>query len=228
MENKTRQSSETRQRLLMAAYRIFAENGYRQTTVRDICQEAQVNVAAVNYHFGDKEKLYLAVCKAACGISEDKAPDPTFKVPTDAAPEEKLRVFVQSFLQHIMTAPRPDPANQNMKWKLMAREMNDPTPGLSMMIKEMIRPRFLQLSGIVRDFLGEGCPDSLVRSCCFSIVGQCLHYRFSRHVVMQLNPEQKFDEKSIQQIAGHIVSFSLHGLQGIAKQNTEYKSQKPE
>ena len=59
----------TRQRLLEAAGEIFAEQGFRQTTVRDICARAGANVAAVNYHFGDKEKLYSEVLRFAHGCA---------------------------------------------------------------------------------------------------------------------------------------------------------------
>ena len=51
----------TRQRLLEAAGQVFAEQGFRAATVRDICQRAGANIAAVNYHFGDKEALYREV-----------------------------------------------------------------------------------------------------------------------------------------------------------------------
>jgi AcrR family transcriptional regulator len=51
----------SRDRLLDAAERLFGENGIRATSIRDLTQEAQVNLAAVNYHFGSKEKLIAAV-----------------------------------------------------------------------------------------------------------------------------------------------------------------------
>ncbi|MGA9754367.1 MAG: TetR family transcriptional regulator, partial [Desulfobaccales bacterium] len=54
-------SNETRQRLLEAAGEVFAKKGFRNTTIREICRRARANLAAVNYHFGDKERLYLAV-----------------------------------------------------------------------------------------------------------------------------------------------------------------------
>ena len=47
----------TRERILQAAGEAFAAAGYRTTTVRDICQKADVNLASVNYHFGDKQRL---------------------------------------------------------------------------------------------------------------------------------------------------------------------------
>jgi len=56
---------ETRDRVLKAAERLFAERGFKKVTVRDICRAARANVAAVNYHFGDKQGLYREVLQIA-------------------------------------------------------------------------------------------------------------------------------------------------------------------
>ena len=54
-----------RQRIVDAAGEMFAERGFEATTVRDICQAAEANIAAVNYYFGDKQRLYVeAVVRA--------------------------------------------------------------------------------------------------------------------------------------------------------------------
>ncbi len=50
----------TRQRLLHTALRLFAQQGYATTSTREIAEQAQVNVAAISYHFGDKAGLYRA------------------------------------------------------------------------------------------------------------------------------------------------------------------------
>ncbi len=55
--------SETLDRVLIAAESLFAENGYDGTTLRQITQLAKVNLAAVNYHHGDKESLYLEIIR---------------------------------------------------------------------------------------------------------------------------------------------------------------------
>ncbi len=53
----------TKGRVLDAAERLFADHGFTATSLRDITNEAEVNLAAVNYHFGSKEALLIAVLK---------------------------------------------------------------------------------------------------------------------------------------------------------------------
>src|ERR1700759_3211971 len=55
----------TRDRLLDAAERLFAEHGYQATTMRGLTSEADANIAAVNYHFGCKQSLLEAVVHRA-------------------------------------------------------------------------------------------------------------------------------------------------------------------
>ena len=62
---RTRADRETRERLLAAGQRLFADRGFKKVTVREICREAGANVAAVNYHFGDKLGLYREVLQQA-------------------------------------------------------------------------------------------------------------------------------------------------------------------
>jgi AcrR family transcriptional regulator len=52
---------DTEERIFLAAERLFAERGYDGVSVRDIVQEAGVNVAAVSYHFGSKSSLLLSI-----------------------------------------------------------------------------------------------------------------------------------------------------------------------
>ena len=62
--------ADTRQRLIEAAGEVFAERGFRAATIRDIVERAGANIAAVNYHFGDKENLYVEALSASCHQKE--------------------------------------------------------------------------------------------------------------------------------------------------------------
>src|ERR1044071_7843752 len=114
-------SLETEKRLLEAAGEIFAEYGYRAATVRQICEKAGANVAAVNYHFGDKDRLYMAVLRIAHksrGTDVRRAPaDPNLK----ASPEQRLRAYIRWLLSQIFAEGRP-----GWHFKLITREMMEP------------------------------------------------------------------------------------------------------
>ena len=66
----------TRERLLQAAPRLFADNGYRGASVRDICNLAGTNPGAVSYHFGGKRQLYRAVLRLAADRLAKLGPHP--------------------------------------------------------------------------------------------------------------------------------------------------------
>ncbi len=61
MEQQKYDSIDTAARILRAAEKLFAEQGFKGTTMRQITTDAQVNLAAVNYHFGSKTGLIHAV-----------------------------------------------------------------------------------------------------------------------------------------------------------------------
>ena len=54
-------SADTKEQLLNVAEQLIAERGYAGTTVRAIANQANANLAAVNYHFGSKEELFRSI-----------------------------------------------------------------------------------------------------------------------------------------------------------------------
>jgi TetR/AcrR family transcriptional regulator, regulator of cefoperazone and chloramphenicol sensitivity len=210
----TETTPETRQRLTEAAGEVFAERGFRAATVRDICQRAQANVAAVNYYFGDKEHLYTAVLQYAFSRSLQKYP-PLLALEDHADPEQRLHAYIHSFLLRCLGEGSP-------AWlgKLMAREMAEPTHALDMLIHEAFRPLFELLMSIVRELLGPRAPPAQVRLCADSIIAQCLHYQHARPVLVRFDPELRFDVAAIERWADHIAAFSLAALKQLAQNDT--------
>src|SRR5688572_10761783 len=60
-QRKTRSDgAQSRERLLLAAMKLFAEQGFAKTSTREIALAAGTNIAAISYYFGDKAGLYRA------------------------------------------------------------------------------------------------------------------------------------------------------------------------
>ncbi len=205
MENK-KTISKTRSAIIESAGRIFAEEGYQQATVRDICNHAGANVAAVNYHFGDKKGLYLAVLKRYQEIIFQAYP-PDLGIKKKQKPEEKLQIYIRTFLSRIMNDGHP-------AWfgKLLAREFTEPTWALDILVKETIRPSLQLLTEIVADIMGSNSRDRIVRLCSMSIVGQCLYFRHSHPIITRVYPGELFGPEQIEELTRHITSFSLQGI----------------
>lgn len=202
-------SPDTRSRLLEAAGEVFAESGFKNATIREISQKAGANIAAVNYHFRDKEGLYRAVFDYAAHCALAKYPIGG-GIDASAPAEERLRVFVKTYLSRLLDEGRP-------AWhgKLMAREMVEPTGALDILAEQFARPQYQRLSGIVRELLGAGATDERVRRCAASIVGQCLFYKNCRPMIDRLMPEQKYDEAAIGELAAHVAAFSLGAVRQL-------------
>jgi AcrR family transcriptional regulator len=203
-------SSQTQTRLLEAAGEVFAEFGYRAATVRHICEKAGANVAAVNYYFGDKEGLYLAVLRSVPNAHAEKYPS-SQRLDANAWADEKLRCYIESLLHRVF-----DPGRPGWHAKIIAREMVEPTRALDSLLDEVARPLHQELAGIVRELLGSGASEEDVRLCALSIMGQCVYYHHARTVIARLYPAQKYGGDDIARLVRHISDFSLAALKALS------------
>jgi AcrR family transcriptional regulator len=210
MENARKSSGiGTRERLLEAAGEVFAQHGYRDGTIHEICRRAEANIAAVNYHFGDKQKLYAEVFRYAHRRASEQ--HSVFgDAPPGAPAEQRLHAYVRSFLGRILGEGRP-------AWHgiLISREIAEPSGMLESVYEEEIRPRHEYLEKVVREIAGAGMPRARIRLCVFSIVGQCMFYRLARPALTSLYPDQRLDASSADRLAEHITQFSLGALHAM-------------
>ena len=200
----------TRRALLDAAADVFAEAGFRNATVRDICRRAEANVAAVSYHFGDKQALYAEVLTEQSRLALAKYPNP--RPDPRATPAQRLELFVRSFLQRVLSAEL-----HARHGRIMAREMVEPTAALDRLVAEAIRPQSELLRAIVTDLLGGRADAETTRLCGMSVVGQIVFYCHCQPVLTRLFPAAKFDTGEIDRLTSHITAFSLAAIRGLAR-----------
>jgi len=196
---------DTRARILDAAGEIFSVKGFDDTTVREICSKARANIAAVNYHFRDKQSLYLETVKEAhcrrCSV-------PDFGWDDSTSPEQKLFDYILQMVQDMV-----DDAGPGWHVPLLMREMARPTQACEHLVREYISPKFKRLQGIVDEFLGPDAPQEQRHLFAFTIVGQCLVYRFHRPVGKMLVGEEGFQRLlDARKLADHIFHVCLAAL----------------
>lgn len=202
-------SDDTRNRILQTAGRIFSEKGFQAATVRDICQAADVNIASINYYFGDKERLYIESVKRAHTMRTEHVAFPEW--PPGTPPQTKLREFIVTMVTRMIGV-------KEAPWQteLLMREMLHPTTAVSELIQESIRPSFELLLEILDEVLPQDTPQARRHQIALSIVGQCLYYHMAREVIPLLIEQRELDEHfTPRQLAEHIAQFSLAAL-GLA------------
>jgi AcrR family transcriptional regulator len=211
---------DTETRLIDTAGQVFAETGFQAAKVRDICARAGANLAAVNYHFGDKLGLYQEVLRyAACAAGDLSNFDPSLPGRT---PEERLRGFVRGLMQHMYGEGRP-------AWpvRLMTHELAQPTPAFDGVVEHVIRPRHEALRALVGLIIGLPPDHRRTRLCTQSVMGQVIVYAHGREVLSRLWPDLQFTPDTLDEIAAHIAAFSYAGLRAMRRpQSREGKGQK--
>ncbi|MBL8830129.1 MAG: CerR family C-terminal domain-containing protein [Planctomycetaceae bacterium] len=206
---------DTKQRLIQAAGEVFASKGFEAASVREISTLAGANIAAINYHFGDKQKLYLACLEqTVCSQQEDLACAPWTS--PGLPPHARLRAFIEGMLRS-----RLDPARPRWHMEIMLREMAHPSPTCAEMVERFIRPMAESLWSILGEFIPNAPQDRHGWVVGFSIVGQVLFYYVHQPIVRTLMGDDEFNRLTVTELAEHITRFCLAALgQGPAIQAT--------
>lgn len=208
MNIQRKKTSKTYNSLLAAAAEVFADKGYRDATIAEICERAKANIAAVNYHFGDKETLYREAWRYSFSESI-KAHPPEGGVSGDALPEERLRGQIAALLHRVAD-------EDNKEFLIVQREFANPTGLLNEIMREEICPLQEKARALIRELIGPQASDEQVHLCEISIISQCINPS-----VVGRNRKEKAGPPKIEDIeaySGHVIKFSLAGIRAIREE----------
>ena len=195
----------TREKLLEVAGPIFADRGYHAATIREICIEAGANIAAVNYHFGDKLGLYTEVLQQSVRAAQVKAVQnvldqthplktscgPSFALDCEASPAKICRIGILDSWRTSWSADT----------------------GTSRTIDNVARPIYRRFLELIGEIIGLPPNDDNTRLCAISVVGQVLAYVLPGPLLTEIWPELRMTPDQVERIADHIADFSLSYLQ---------------
>lgn len=198
------EKTDTRQLLLETAGRLFAEYGFKGTSIKMIAEASEQNIAAVNYHFGSKQKLFISTLKFV--VDKVLTPVPRGRKAKSLTPAEELQIYINERCNFLFSSKTPS-------WygKLIVRSgFEMPAPARQAGI-EFYKPDFDYLESMARRVNPALSPEK-ARYWAYSVVGQVFFYVFGREMILEVNQIRGFDAAKIKNIASHISELSASWL----------------
>ncbi len=205
----TRPSKVTTAAIIKAASRAFAQDGYEGASIRRIVLEADVNQAAINYHFGSKEKLYRAVLQNALrALTKD---DDAASNSTTLSREDELRRFVRRQLRPLTSRDNLSEYVRIFNWETLR-----PSPAFRKFMAEEAAPVFAVAIELVRRFLPKEATDEQSLLAALWLLGQCSIFVRNAEHLAQLQ-HRKIDPAFVETLADTIAVWAAAGLQVLPK-----------
>jgi TetR/AcrR family transcriptional regulator, regulator of cefoperazone and chloramphenicol sensitivity len=212
---RRRDAVRTRAALLAAAGDTFARHGFRKSNVREICRAAGANLGAVSHYFGSKEAMYREVLIMADLQLLDGEAIPTLSRGQD--PRVALREWV-GFMLRFMLMRRPAHPHAG---RLMAWELQDPTPALKDLVNQVMLPVRQSLESIVGAILADADKPELRGQCVNIILGLSVFHELAHEVLKLFGHPVPRTESQVHYLADVITGFAIGGIERLASSTQE-------
>ena len=201
----------TKEALLEAAGELFAEAGLEGVSIRAIAEKCKVNIAAVNYHFGSKENLYLEVVRHVMTKTQCRLADAflTRKEAWCGQPQrcaEMVYRLVEERINQFFPGNHP-------RWygRMFMRVLLSPTPALWKLVEEIVMPDFESLQEVLRCCKpGMTVPESELWT--DSLIGLLSHYVFSEQFIEYIPERCSYNAEFKAQVLRHVSRMLIKGL----------------
>jgi len=199
----------TRDRILEAASDVFGRKGFESTTIRDICAVADANVAAINYHFKDKQNLFYKVLALWMQDFVEKT-ELKERMNNADTPEEKLHVYIRAELSFLCKENDPDGIQLN-RARLILQELvaDDHDPAVFECHKEVEEK---VLFPVIMELIDHNEDPEVVKTACIAATSMTTHYFLmamdDKNFTIQTTADLDF-------VSTLLSSFALGGLKAI-------------
>ena len=205
----TRPSDITRERIMKAAERLFAERGYDATSIRAIVAKARVNQAAINYHFDGKDGLYREVLRAAFRALTEQQLEHADEMKAMSR-EAALAEFIRRQLRPLLGRDEYSRHMRILNWETVR-----PTAVFRKLLSEEAAPFMGLAVELVRRFQPEADQRTLTAAAVW-LVGQCSVFLRNREQLADPPLGLALDEKAVEWLAQLVSGWAAGGLGGRA------------
>lgn len=199
----------TQARILEAAGELFATTGYAETPNKAIAAHAQVDLASINYHFGNRSGLYQAVLTECHGRLLDMGALQQL-VSSKMPPAAKLRVLIEQLAALAMQEP------QAWQLRVLAREVLAPTSHLQILFQNEAMPKMALLKRLLGEITQIPAEDPALTRCLLNVIAPCLMLLVGGRNFP--GPLQDVFRMPSQAIASHLYHYAIGGLKAIARE----------
>ena len=195
---------ETKTLIINCAGELIAKYGYAKVTSKSICEKAEVNIAAINYHFGSRDKLYVEVLREVheyiINMNELNK-----LCSANLSAKEKLENFIDIFVENLL---------EKKKWyiKVWLREIVSSSPFISKILSQDTINKLDTISKIFSEYTGLSVADPKLYSCILIVISPFFMY-FLSHNIGEILPVKCNKEELI----AHLKKFSFAGLDAFKK-----------
>jgi AcrR family transcriptional regulator len=190
---------QSRERLLQAAMRLFAAQGFNATSTREIALAAGANVAAIAYYFGDKAGLYRAALT-------DFMPPPERNIAQFDQPGFTLRQVLQGYYAQLL-APMMEGDTAQLRLRMWLREVLEPTGTWQNEIDNGIRPEVEALAAVLARHLQVPVDDE-VRRLVHAVGALGAHLMVSMDIVAAVTPQLMAAPNALQEWIPRLVGYA--------------------
>ena len=152
----------TKDLIIDCAGKLISKYGYDRVTSKSICEEARVNIAAINYHFGSYDELYITILKEVHKyvMNIDELNEIYLN---NLNPREKVDMFIDIFIDNLF---------KDKGWyiKVWAREIINPTPFIAQVFSQEVFPKLNIVAKIFSEYTKIPVSDPSLYSCIISTV----------------------------------------------------------
>ena len=198
----------TRDEIINVAVRLFSEQGFDQTTIRDISQCAEVNVAAVNYHFKNKSGLGDAVVDLLFENSDGSFNSQ--EIECKITNEDEWRIAIYNFIYNFIADRDKEEYRNFHRSQLIFRELNNPSEMFDKMYSKYMKPLQERLVTFLRLGLPKDASEEEVSMWFITVMSQCVMFR-KKQVPMESLKSLDFNKASNVKIVAEHIANTIYG-----------------